>query len=185
MMFDPIKYLDGIPTDVSISNEEVCWLYKLGSTLPYGAVILELGLNHGRSACLLTYIAVVRKGRYVGVDHFKGAEGMKEVGSKQEVETYLSERGLGDFALVIEQPTEEVEWRDPVDMLFIDASHFEPSVSNDVQKYVPFVKVGGIAAFDDYADWTQVGTAADRMCDNEHWKDLGLVDDMKCWRRIL
>lgn len=188
-MFDIMKYLEGTNPNRSITDGEVRWLYELGLQLPLGAEILELGLYLGRSACVLAYLAAIKKGHYTGIDHFNGRldVGMGgDNGSEAEVKQNLYERGLLDVSTILVQSTETVSWDTPVDMLHVDACHFEPNISRDIGKYAPFVKKGGILAFDDYAlsSTPQVKAAVNKYCGDGNWQDLGLADEMKCFRRL-
>jgi predicted O-methyltransferase YrrM len=179
IMFDPVKYLEGTNAESSITDEEVRFLYKLGMTMPQGSLYLELGVHHGRSACLFAYMAAVKRGHYIGIDHFKC-----DRSSRSEAEGYLRERGLSLHTFIFEQETEKVDWNRTIDMLHIDAGHTEPYIGNDTRKFVPLVKVGGIVAFDDYEPaYPDIMRNADAACNHGHWKDLGVVEGMKCFKR--
>ena len=196
-MFDPVNYLVGIDHRASITDQEVRFLFNVGLTLPLSPLILEIGVYHGRSACLLAYLAAIKMGKYVGIDHFdysagySGPKGRNWVdlpftpGSKEEVEGYLRERGILSFTCIKEENAVVSVWDNLVDLLHIDADHTSPGMDRITQKYVPYVKVGGIAAFDDYEpEYVDVIRCADIACNNGSWEDLGSAEGMKCWRKI-
>jgi predicted O-methyltransferase YrrM len=185
-MFDIVKYLDGVERESSITDGEVRWLYKLClHHVPGGGLFLELGLLHGRSACMFAYLAATKKGSYIGVDNFRCGRN-----SLREVVGYLDERGLLSWATIIESDTQSLTFEREVDFLHIDADHSSPGIDADVNKYVPLVKPGGIVAFDDYTQYDgepsypDIARAANAVCANSNWMDLGTVDGMKCFRRV-
>lgn len=184
MSFDPVKYLEGTNPESSITDNEVRFLYELGMKyFPTNGVMVELGVHHGRSACLLAYIAAVKQGKYYGIDHFQC-----DRSSYIETIGYLSERGLtGITAHIIQGATESVHWNpgSVIHFLHIDAGHTDPWVKQDVEKYVPMIPVGGIVAFDDYEkEYPAIIAHADAACRNTNWEDLGLKDGMQCFRRL-
>jgi predicted O-methyltransferase YrrM len=181
MSFDPVKYLEGTNPESSITDNEVRFLFELGRMyFPTNGVMLELGVHHGRSACLLAYIAAIHRGWYYGIDHFRC-----DRSSYVEAIGYLSERGLFGIAQIIQGSTEDVIWNKPIHFLHIDAGHTDPWVGNDVSKYVPHIVKDGIVAFDDYEkEYPAIIYHADNTCKNRNWEDLGLVEGMKCFRRL-
>jgi len=175
--FDPVDYLRGTESESSLYDNEVRLIYKYALTLPFGCKILELGILHGRSACLFGYIAAIKHGSYTAIDMFERTNPM-------EAMEYFKERGLPPLHVIVSH-TAQVHWCIPVDLLHIDTYHYEPNVSHDIKKFVPFVKVGGIVAFDGY-QWqdSHVKPAVDAYCGNGNWENLGQADDLKVFRRL-
>lgn len=130
------------PQKYSFSDEEHLWLFELMKEhCPDNPVILELGICNGRTACLLSYFAGQLGGEYHGVDIFSLES------NAEQFEKRMKAAGL-DYNLYVFL-TNEVDWKKPVDILLIDAAHNEPFVSQDCEKYLPFVKPGGLVIFDD------------------------------------
>lgn len=182
MSFDPVKYLEGTNPESSITDNEVRFLFELGMRyFPTNGMMVELGVHHGRSACLLAYIAAVKQGNYIGIDHFQC-----DRSSLKEAEDYLWERGLRNWNILV-QSTETVVWdkSSTIHFLHIDAGHTDPWVKQDVERFVPLIAEGGIVAFDDYEkEYPAIIAHADAACRNSNWKDLGLKDGMQCFRRL-
>ena len=103
-------------------------------------VCLELGVCHGRTAVLLMAMGFA----YHGIDDFS-LEG--SVGSLLD---FMDENKL--YGELILQRTQDAEWYDEVDVLLVDGDHSEFGVPFDCEKYIPFVKPGGIVVFDDYEE---------------------------------
>jgi predicted O-methyltransferase YrrM len=183
-MFDILQYLEGTNTESSISIGEVKWIWEMRNALPLECTILELGVHHGRSACLLAYIATIKNGMYYGIDNFRC-----DRSSKSEAEGYLFERGLLTW-MIMQSDTQTAKFEFPVDFLHVDADHASPGIDTDVSKYLPLIKVGGIVAFDDYAQfqnepsYPDIARAANTACNNENWHDIGQVDGMKAFKRL-
>jgi len=68
----------------------------------------------------------------------------------------------------------EMEWDGTlIDVLFIDGAHDRASVTADIQKWTPFVPVGGVVLFHDCRTHKGVEAAVNEcMRNNEEWKEL-------------
>jgi predicted O-methyltransferase YrrM len=184
--FDPVKYLEGLPRESSITDGEVRRMYELGMDLREGATLVELGVWQGRSTVLLAMIADQRHGMLYAIDHFKHPGC-----SRAAVKDRLRVRGLDHAAFVLEQHTGLVELGHlRIDFLHVDADHTSPGIDQDCSRYVPMVGRKGIVCFDDYQQlatephYPDVKRVADNWCGNEGWENLGTVDGMGFfWKR--
>jgi predicted O-methyltransferase YrrM len=183
--FDPVQWLEGLPRESSITDGEVRRMWELGAGLRRNAIVVELGVWQGRSACLLAKIAQQRDGFFYAIDHFEHPGC-----SRQKVLDRLEARGLDRISVVLEQSTGNVLWGDlKIDFLHIDADHTSPGIDADCAKFLPLVQPGGVVAFDDYAQlsteahYPDVKRMADRECPESLWEDLGVTDGMKFFRR--
>ena len=153
-------------------------------TMPKNPIFLELGTCHGRTLAALAIIAEDKEGIAVGVDDFR------LMGCALEVRTLLDAHKI-DYYILHTSNTHDLPWHYPIDTLIIDGGHDEYNVSEDIKKYVPFVKPGGIVFIHDYdepfiptsAHWA-VRFYIDKVCANdENWIDLGQSHGLKGWRR--
>jgi Methyltransferase domain len=64
----------------------------------------------------------------------------------------LSDADLTDIVRPIRQPSFEVDWHDPIRLLFIDGLHDYLNVSRDFFHFEPWIAVGGYVAFHDCED---------------------------------
>jgi hypothetical protein len=114
------------------------------------------------------------KGEYHGVDAFILSATVGEQEYRHNLERfnlpYNFHRGM----------TNDVEWDAPIDLLVIDASHTDPYVEQDCIKWLPFVKPGGYAVFD---DWDQPEVIAAATKHTQGWKDLGRIGHARFFRK--
>lgn len=184
--FDILEYLKGTNPESSISTDELNFCYKMAMEhVEEKGIILELGVYHGRSACLFALVASIKEGHYYGIDYFQ-APNLGGTG-RAEVDRYLTERDLDSCSTIIVSATESYQWAKYVDCLHIDAEHIDPYVSQDIYKYAPWVIKEGIVILDDYSNpiYPDVRRAADKVFrNNPHWEEIGAVDDMICFKRL-
>lgn len=136
------KICEAFNAHYSLGQHEQEYIYHLIQEIPPGGVALEIGVCHGRTAAVLGYCARDRGFEAYGVDPY-----VLE-GSGQNVRAQLETFNL-PYTLHITR-SQDLEWNRPLDFLLIDGDHMDPSVTQDADKYIPFVKVGGLALFDDY-----------------------------------
>lgn len=151
-----------IDTHYAMSDEDVEFLFYAikNNELDPKSVIVELGMCHGRTSAVLAYIARETDSVYYGVDDFSLEGNAKEVRAS-----------LNNLMLpytILEGRTQDVPWYLPIDVLLVDAGHDEANVKADCEKWIPFVKPGGFAAFD---DWDESPRYDDRTMQeiNPHW----------------
>jgi hypothetical protein len=165
----------------AISKTELEFIISHAKNVPEGAVLLELGVCHGRTFAALSCVAMAKRGQAYGIDFF-GLEGTPE-----EVRHSLDSRNITNYELIVSN-THTYPWDKPIDFLVIDAGHDEANVKPDIEKYVPFVKQGAYVFYDDYDDpfdsnsphWA-VRYYADIAC--KDWADLGIVEGVRGWMK--
>jgi hypothetical protein len=125
-------------------------LYKYAMEIPEGGMAMELGICGGRTSALLGYCAREKKFEAHGIDAFILLKDWNADSLKLKLES------LNLPYIVHDGWTTEVAARGPVvlwdrklDLLIIDASHNDPWVSADFDRWTPFLKTGGIGVFDD------------------------------------
>lgn len=137
--------IESIEIIYSMSTIDQKTIWDLVKDAKKESVFVEIGIAHGRTAALLTYIADHQGCEYYGIDNFS-------LGSNaNEVRTSLDMRGLKNYS-IIEAKSQDVGWHKPIDVLIIDGAHDEPSVKADYEKWLPFVKKGGLVFVDDWGD---------------------------------
>lgn len=141
---DKIAFIDD---HYSMREDQHKQLFKFALQVPKGGTVLELGTAHGKTAALFTLVGKECGFSYYGIDDFSLEGTFEEV-----TKTMQSFNGRVNWTL-FKSRTQDAHWDKPIDLLFIDAGHDEANVKPDCEKYVPFVKPGGIVIFD---DWPQV-----------------------------
>ena len=138
-----------------------------------GAVIVELGSWQGKSSLLLAAGVLGKSGaRIFCVDPFSEDESHAYqakyyahlIGRRTLEDNFrrnMRRCGVGHIVHPIKGYSHDVvlSWKEPIDLLFIDASHEYESVYRDFADWSPFVKVGGTIAFHDVAPDTWPGPA--------------------------
>ncbi len=127
---------------------------------PPGALMVELGTFHGRSAC---YVGELIKAsgrddiRFVTVDLFDGCKvvpGEARKDMRNQFEANLLRAGVRDYVdtIVADSAESAAQFHDgTVDFLYIDAGHAYEDVIRDIDAWLPKLKHDGIIAGDDYS----------------------------------
>lgn len=142
-----------------LSYQEGKFLYQLAQLNSHLGVIVELGCYHGRSTiCLVQGSQQVSGGKIYSVDNFSWDERVDTLPNfynrfKNNIQTWK----MTDKVVVLQGDSVKIgkKWQRPIRLLFIDASHFYPSVLKDYLTWSKWVVPGGIIAFHD-SEWPGV-----------------------------
>jgi predicted O-methyltransferase YrrM len=168
-----LKLASTITDHYSMRRNEQSLILQYALLLGPGATLVELGVTHGRTAAILCYAAKLNEFYYVGVDNFSVE------GSAKETLKNLSNLGLPNKILVGDTLT--VPWDSPIDFLIIDAGHDVVNVTQDSERWLPFVRPGGLVVFHDYnrnidqndPHWG-IKNAVERFCAN--WETINQIE---------
>ncbi len=180
-----------------ITDLEVQHLAWLGSQVPEGGDVVEVGSHRGKSisaiGCGVKAAGNLGKVRLFAVDLWMKGEG-KTFDHYASEETWrifneqIASVGLHDFIQTrMMSSARAAEKRGkPIHLLFIDASHKYKDVLNDFQLWAKFIPVGGWIAFHDYGTRFK---GVDRVINEEvisskKWSDAGVYDRIWSARRI-
>jgi predicted O-methyltransferase YrrM len=123
------------------------------------AVTVELGTWRGASAIALARLVRTWGGVVYCVDTWTGAVKGGKAGTVPgmpkmllECATNLVAAGVGASVRFIPSRTDAAAeaWSLPIDFLYVDADHTEASVRDDLARWWPHLRVGGLIAGDDY-----------------------------------
>ena len=169
-------------------------LYKqFADQIPDGGTIVELGSWKGQSASFMC-VELKRQGKnrvkFFTVDTWEGSgsEGdhnldkwVKEGKLYNKFKDNLSE--VSNYYIPLRMTTSEASNHfvdGTVDIVFIDAEHSYEGVKNDILKWEPKVRKGGIISGHDYApdgsSWPEVKKAVD-----EHFGNRVFAAEGGCW----
>lgn len=124
--------------------------------------IVEIGSWMGRSTIALAQGAKISGQKVCAVDTFHGGEDTPELNKYfneenpdnilQKFQANIRHSGLEDYVVVMRGMSMQIvkQWTDPIGMIFIDGDHSEKAVRQDIENWLPFLQVGGIAAFHDF-----------------------------------
>ncbi len=133
------------------------FLFNKVKSLSDGAIILELGANHGKSTCAMAFACVGTNKRIISIDAFCDSED-PETGAQGADFLHiwkgnLTRLGLESYATPMRGYTHDLleNWNPDLklDFVFIDASHEYIDVLLDFQLVYPKVKQNGWIAFHD------------------------------------
>ncbi|MEX6688159.1 glycosyltransferase [Danxiaibacter flavus] len=123
--------------------------------------IVETGCYHGKSTVLLGTIVkdLFPNARIASVDPHDGKLGAVDQGLKKyppslnEFKKNILGAGLTEIVEVIQERAANVQWQQPISLLFIDGLHDYQNVSSDFSHFAPFLIKDGYVAFHDYAGY--------------------------------
>jgi hypothetical protein len=154
--------------------------------------VVEIGSYCGRSTVVFGSVlrSLAPEARIYAVDPHDGVVGALDRGLRAGTSTLarfernIAAAGLRDLVVTIQQRSFEVEWTQPISLLFIDGLHDYANVARDFHHFESHVVPGGYVAFHDYADYypgvkafvnEQLGTGA--------WERVLCVRSMMVLRR--
>lgn len=175
--------------DGPISGEEGAHLAYLASQIPAGGIVVEIGTNEGKSAAFMAF----------GLLHARNAMAqvhcvdLWSLGGETQQVNYRGPHKHGRFLRnmerlelhnvtghMAESTAFAANWRQPIDLLFIDAGHSYDAVRADYEAWSGFVKPGGFIAFHDYMPmWPGVMKLLDEtVMRDPKWGEWQQVDRM-------
>lgn len=154
-------------------------LYTLALDIPKKGVVVEIGSYHGKSTVVLALGARERGGTVYTIDPYEGMMDGREVTlhDRDHLRYALTEYGVLDNTTIITRFSQAVAevWKDPIDLIFIDGSHFYEDVLADLWAWSPHVK-GKIACHDHNTNWPGVLMAVAEFVSGGEWKIIEQID---------
>lgn len=119
-----------------------------------GAGILELGSFLGRSTIVIarTLLALAADVPFTAVDPHRAYDFGGIPDTYDAFLANLRSRGVEQRVRVVRACSHELDWREPLGLLFVDALHDYENVRRDHELFEAFVVPGGFLAFHDYFD---------------------------------
>lgn len=171
---------DAIPGSFTHLSGEM--LYKAATTLQFSEDFpenfVEVGVDQGRSASILLFAARARFAKVTLIDSWESIL----IDNYVKVELLAAKIG-GNVDIWCKSSAEAAaEFKEPIDLIHIDANHYAPNPDNDCALWLPKVRSGGIACFHDYdSTFVAVKPAVDKH--TEGWEDLGVFDGLAIRRK--
>ena len=146
--------LFGLATSVRASNIVEVGRFKGFSTLALAAALKlqDIGwcdpkMGQDRPDVDYNQLLAPRDRRIISIDPFP----------TQEAEDLLTRAGLRQYVQTIDRPSDRVDIKGPIDLLFIDGSHQKGDIQKDISRLVPWVRPGGYFVMHDYYGWWRDG----------------------------
>lgn len=174
---------DKIPGSFTELNART--LYSYAVQVPENGVVVEVGVDQGRSASLLlaaaeftgAMVMLIDSWESILIDNYHKVSRLRA--NYPGVLTVLKRQRSVDAAIEAREGGVEI------DLVHIDANHYEESPGLDCMGWLPLLKVGGVALFHDYrCTFPAVDEAVDRYTgDASRWDDLGVFDCLAVRRK--
>lgn len=143
-------------------------LSLLASTVPTPYAIVELGSYRGKSACYLAEGSLLGfRAPVFCVDPWDmkgnttGRFGFADPRTREAFNAQVASMGHDERVTAFRAFSHDFaqHWTRPIGLLYVDGSHTEHDVSEDVRLWLPHVAAGGMIAFDDYRTERNPGVA--------------------------
>lgn len=130
-----------------IREEEAAFLYRMARRK---GQIVEIGCLFGRSTSALAQAATAFGAEVISIDPFIPTANTNQHSSPEVWKKNLERLGLQPPRLLAMTSHDAVELvDDEIAFLFIDGGHSYETVQQDIEDWVPKVKMGGVVAFHD------------------------------------
>ncbi len=183
MTFDDAMILTRTVSSPAAFEDEECRAYfDILMTLPENALIVEVGLEYGRSSSIALQVAQERQLHYRGIDPFTNHyQIMKEW-------LHLASGFDGFWVGFTQLPSNEVFVTEPIHCILIDGDHSHDMVLDDLNHFAPLVTRDGYLLMHDYGrdSLPEVYRAARNYFGswNPRWDELPTVGTLGIWRRV-
>ena len=154
---------------------------------PHPAPIVEVGSYCGRSTVVLGSVVKCMGSvtRLYAIDPHDGVIGAMDQGLEVGQPTFdrfqrnIASAGLTDVVRPIPEKATDVDWDQPIGLLFIDALHDYVNVSQDFHHFESWIVPGGLVAFHDYADYYPgVVTFVDELLAGGSFEKIGQAQSL-------
>jgi glycosyltransferase involved in cell wall biosynthesis len=166
-------------------EKDVVEYRKLIREVPDGGTICELGTWKGRSLCVVADLVKSKGLKVIAVDTFEGTLNEPAMVRLAQADDpfsafLVSMKRFELHPIIRKMTTDEAADLVPdgsLDLCFIDADHSYEGVVNDLARWVPKVKPGGIIGGHDYngTSWPGVRRAVDERFRDIHFDGQSLV----------
>jgi predicted O-methyltransferase YrrM len=175
------KLSNGFKTHGHLSENEGIALYKHAKKIDTNGNAVEVGSYVGKSTVFIAMGLRKRGGKLYCVDTFENqdmSEGLRETywefkeNTKIFQDLLIVTKGFSNDIRVIQAVPDNLE------LVFIDASHDDESVRQDIANYLPKLKSGGKILFHDYGNTLGVKKPVDDSISNGDLIMNKIVDSM-------
>ena len=180
MTFDEVMVLTrSVSSNAAFEDPECEAYFDLLMSLPPHALVVEVGLQFGRSSAVALQVVKERNLRYHGIDPFTQPP-------EAEVPWLKLAQSTGAEFKLSKLMSNEAIIGEPIDLILIDGDHSYQAVTDDCNHFMPRVRRGGYALFHDFGQTSlpEVYNAVrDYMDGNQHWVAESVVGTLGIWRR--
>jgi len=166
---------------------------KACCSLPKPHYLIEIGSFQGKSTIVMGKVIkkLFPESKVFAIDPHEGMIGAADQGLQKvtptldRFKTNIRNAGLEQHVALIRDYSFQVNWQDPISLLFIDGLHDYVNVARDFWKFSPFVAIGGLIAFHDYADYYPgVKALVDEVLASEAYRKIDLAESMMIIQKV-
>jgi cephalosporin hydroxylase len=168
-----------VSSNAAFEDEECKAYFDVLMTLQVGDLIVEVGLEYGRSSSIALQVARERELLYTGID----------IAPKMEWFDKLSglAKSLGPRFQYLTEDSKDVNLAEPIAAILIDGDHSYAGVLADCSKFLPNVIDCGYAMFHDYKreslpDVTRA--VDDYMAGRARWNHIEYIGTLGVWQKV-
>lgn len=158
--------------------DECLAYYNTLTSLPDNAVVVEIGLQFGRSSSIAAQVGKAKQFEYIGIDPFTDPPEAAEAWTRMM-------QGIGmPYALLKMRSDRAYGHIDGIDCILIDGAHDFESVLEDCA-YLDRTPVGAYALFHDYGRDSLPGVyraVNTWMVERPWWKQQSITGTLGIWR---
>jgi hypothetical protein len=130
-----------VSSNAAFEDNECEAYFNILMSLPEDALIVEVGLEYGRSSSIALQVAKEKRLRYVGIDPVIQNEWYDMLIQAGDPSTVSELHNLS---------SDGVHWFREIDAILIDGDHSYGGVRDDCEHFLPYVKERGYAMFHDF-----------------------------------
>jgi predicted O-methyltransferase YrrM len=141
--------------EVAMDDVEIHGLVRaLRAITPPAQSVVEIGSYCGGSTVVIARTAARRVpgARVFAIEPFSADGARYQRNYEALFDANVADWGVGSTIQKVRKLSDEaaLEWKDPIDFLYVDGDHSYEGVVRDIRNFVPFVRDGGVFAFHDY-----------------------------------
>ena len=173
-------------------DSELPVLYWYISALKPGETYLEIGTGATACSSIFAALSAADGVNIHTVDYcapWVVSRGVSVEEFARRIRVYFDEYGLGERIVFHVTESVEMDWDGSIHVLFIDGAHDTSSVKADIEKWTPFVPVGGVVLLHDCVPCsghplTSIKRAVDElMRTDDTWEELDGGGSLCVFRR--
>ena len=176
---DCMQLVRTVSSETAFDEAECLTYYNLLMSLEPHALVIEVGLQFGRSSAVALQVCKAQNMRYWGIDPFI------EPPEAEAKWMELAHTVGGPFKLS-RMTANQVIMGEPIDLILIDGDHSYQGVHDDCAHFMPKVRQGGYACFHDFERKSLpavTNAVKDYMDGNQHWIKHAQAGTLGVWRR--
>lgn len=141
------KVVEESSSHAAFNKAECQAMYDILYRMPRMSLIVEIGVQFGRSLSVIAEVSKDKEHSVIGIDNWKEDVSAE---AKAHVEAQIKKHHWPVRLINMDSVEAEKYVSGDVGLLHIDGDHTPEGVMRDIVTWVPRLKIGGYICFDDY-----------------------------------